>query len=99
MLCTDVDECLNKSCDGNAACTNTDGSFTCACNAGYAGDGAVCTAASTQQVNMVVQLPYSVETFTAALQLRFRESVASAADTPVEKVGSLHEECRRARRC
>ena len=39
--CVDVDECTvgTGPCDVNAACTNTDGSFTCECNLGYAGDG------------------------------------------------------------
>ena len=27
------------SCDMNAECTNTDGSYTCSCLAGYSGDG------------------------------------------------------------
>ena len=29
-----------NSCDANATCANTDGSFDCACNMGYVGDGA-----------------------------------------------------------
>ena len=39
--CDDIDECTagTHTCDANAACTNTDGSFTCACNEGYTGDG------------------------------------------------------------
>jgi len=44
--CVDVDECSggvnNQSwhnCDVNATCANTHGSFTCACNAGYADTG------------------------------------------------------------
>ncbi|WP_434041805.1 MULTISPECIES: LamG-like jellyroll fold domain-containing protein [Sorangium] len=43
--CTDVNECAlgTDNCDANAACTNTPGSFTCACNAGYEGDGVTCT--------------------------------------------------------
>ncbi|XP_060566863.1 nidogen-1-like [Ruditapes philippinarum] len=45
--CTvDVDECASSSsnnCDENAQCTNTNGSFTCACNTGYTGDGVSCT--------------------------------------------------------
>ncbi|WP_437284977.1 FG-GAP-like repeat-containing protein [Sorangium sp. So ce406] len=43
--CTDVNECAlgTDNCDANAACTNTPGAFTCACNAGYEGDGVTCT--------------------------------------------------------
>ena len=39
----DVDECGQPaSCDPNANCTNTVGSFTCVCNQGYSGDGTTC---------------------------------------------------------
>ena len=31
------------NCDPHATCTNTIGSFTCACPAGYEGDGVTCT--------------------------------------------------------
>ena len=43
--CADVDECAagTDDCDENATCTNAAGSFTCACNAGFKGDGATCT--------------------------------------------------------
>ena len=40
---TDVDECENDVCDSNALCTNTEGSYVCACNVGYTGDGKTCT--------------------------------------------------------
>ena len=46
MNFTDDDECLSpndNNCDTNAACTNTQGSFSCACNPGYSGDGQTCT--------------------------------------------------------
>jgi len=41
----DVDECTDGTddCGPDATCTNTIGSFTCACNPGYAGDGITCT--------------------------------------------------------
>ena len=39
----DIDECLSDSCDSNATCINTVGSFTCTCDSGYSGDGFQCT--------------------------------------------------------
>ena len=42
---TDVDECADSSlnnCHSRATCTDTDGSFTCTCNDGYAGNGVTC---------------------------------------------------------
>ena len=41
---SDVNECLlPKFCHQTlATCRNTDGSFECMCNNGYAGTGAVC---------------------------------------------------------
>ncbi len=43
--CTDNDECVlnTDNCDPNATCSNTPGSFTCACNPGYSGSGVTCT--------------------------------------------------------
>ena len=37
----DTNECLENTdnCDVNGFCTNTVGSFVCACNIGYRGDG------------------------------------------------------------
>lgn len=45
----DIDECAtdNGGCNVNAACTNTPGSRTCACKAGFGGDGFTCTGAPT----------------------------------------------------
>ena len=42
----EIDECSKSSlnnCDKNAVCTNTAGSFTCACKSGFSGDGKTCT--------------------------------------------------------
>ena len=44
-ICTDVDECMERSdtCHANATCINMIGSFSCDCNSGYTGDGRNCT--------------------------------------------------------
>ena len=40
----DINECStnNGGCSSNAKCTNNVGSFSCACNDGYSGDGFTC---------------------------------------------------------
>ena len=47
--CLDIDECTNEtdSCDDNAMCTNTMGSYSCSCLFGYSGDGEMCIGRST----------------------------------------------------
>ena len=44
-LYVDIDECSTNShsCDVNAICSNTVGSYACACKAGFTGDGNTCT--------------------------------------------------------
>ena len=44
FMFSDIDECSTNdhSCDVNAVCTNTVGSYACACKAGYTGDGRTC---------------------------------------------------------
>ena len=43
ILPADIDECVAHSpCHVRASCTNTLGSFVCACNTGYSGDGTTC---------------------------------------------------------
>ena len=48
LFVLDIDECTvgTANCDSNATCTDTEGSFTCTCNAGYTGDGTSCTGKS-----------------------------------------------------
>lgn len=42
--CVDDDECLSgHDCAVAATCTNTPGSFSCACDPGFSGDGRTCT--------------------------------------------------------
>ena len=40
----DRDECSSNthSCDVNAVCSNTNGSYNCVCKAGFSGDGKSC---------------------------------------------------------
>ena len=42
---SDIDECSDEShaCDGNANCTNTNGSFKCDCKTGFSENGNTCT--------------------------------------------------------
>ena len=41
---SDVNECSRgtSQCSSNATCTDTIGSYTCSCNAGFSGDGFYC---------------------------------------------------------
>ena len=43
-LLVDLDECFydKYTCDSNADCTNTNGSYTCTCKDDYYGDGKTC---------------------------------------------------------
>lgn len=45
QACIDVDECTERRCHPDAACTNLAGSFSCQCNHGYTGDGFQCAQA------------------------------------------------------
>ena len=51
----DNDECTlgSHNCHGNATCTNTDGSFTCACNVGYTGNGVTCAGMKKTDIAVV----------------------------------------------
>ena len=42
-VCTDINECLGNPCGLNATCTNLPGTFNCACNAGFTGNGITCS--------------------------------------------------------
>ena len=57
----DANECDegSDSCDMNADCVNTQGSYTCTCKAGYSGDGIYCTSKHCRFIVFV-----NVSTFT-----------------------------------
>ena len=42
---SDIDECElgTHTCNSNASCADTDGSFNCTCGEGFEGDGFICT--------------------------------------------------------
>ena len=65
---SDLDECASESpaCDINAACLNTVGSFSCACNAGYIGDGMNCRGIQILDHGSMLQHRYSFEHETSA---------------------------------
>ena len=44
FIIADIDECSEGShtCDENANCTNTNGSFKCDCKVGFSGNGKTC---------------------------------------------------------
>ena len=45
VTCENIDECVEETdnCHANATCTDTDGSFDCACLDGFDGDGFSCS--------------------------------------------------------
>ena len=40
---SDVNECVTNPCHDNATCTDNEGSYSCHCNNGFAGNGFNCT--------------------------------------------------------
>ena len=58
----DVDECTKAShtCDRHASCTDTIGSYDCACNAGYRGSGTSCNSKSSSVVEQFCEMTTSI---------------------------------------
>ena len=50
----DINECSlgSHNCDSHATCTNSAGSFSCACNDGYTGDGTNCDANACETISV-----------------------------------------------
>ena len=53
---SDVDECFlgTDSCDRNADCNDTDGSYTCTCHNGFTGDGETCCTLYIARYHIVI---------------------------------------------
>ena len=56
-MLADIDECSlgSDSCDINAVCTNTVGSFECVCLPGFTGDGVTCSGLSLVMIMSLFQ--------------------------------------------
>ena len=55
VLFVDINECENTAlCHDNATCANTAGSYSCACNEGYTGNGTVCEGMNDFFININV---------------------------------------------
>ena len=66
-----MDECASDNeCHANAQCTNTAGSYTCACLDGYAGDGKNCTGKRLYAA-MIVLIVAFLKTVPCSLNCRF----------------------------
>ena len=54
----DIDECLTDTdnCHENGGCNNTFGSFECACNSGFEGDGVNCTSKAVPVLLMCIHV-------------------------------------------
>ena len=46
----DIDECSSKPCHANATCNNEAGSYICACDPGYSGNGFNCSGMYVKQL-------------------------------------------------
>jgi len=88
----DVDECIKKldNCDGNAQCTNTDGGFTCECNAGFSGDGVTCTDINEceggNNCDVNAECSNTNGGFTCACKEGFSGDGATCTEVPASKV-------------
>jgi len=60
-LSSDINECSSgiHSCDENAACSNTNGSYSCHCNTGWSGSGFNCT--STRSLKATTMCMYDCD--------------------------------------
>ena len=60
LHCADINECdtiANTTCDKNAMCNNTVGSFECRCGSGFVGDGYSCARVTRELICVNLCLP------------------------------------------
>ena len=69
----DVNECSigTHNCHGKSTCNNMDGSYTCACNTGYHGNGVICTGRKTIDVIIISCNSTIVGEFTSLASLNY----------------------------
>jgi len=73
FLFSDIDECTtgsNNCAVGTATCTNIPGSFTCACNSGYSGNGVICTGEELKKcfISETLDLNHAVSAFVCGIE-------------------------------
>lgn len=66
VIFTDINECAEEStpCLTNAICQNTPGSFTCACQEGYDGDGQTTPCTSMYEIPYILKKQQSYTVYT-----------------------------------
>ena len=90
-LCTaDVNECARGTdrCHPHATCHNTQGSYTCSCNAGYTGNGYSCTGKCRYVLSLLIASFQSTHTIIHQTGCIF--SAGSECSQPVFPHGSLY---------
>ena len=85
----DIDErsTNSHSCDVNALCSNTAGSYTCACKAGFTGDGKTCSGKLLWQLSkrfkcdsMPLYFLYSLSTLKNVKKIEYRKRKKDGQD-------------------
>ena len=76
LIAADIDECLEElhSCHANATCTNTVGSFTCACLNGYNGNGNFCPGKgfkSNVEFNQSINKLFTLSKINCIIKIKF----------------------------